>query len=82
MNFDRLMDYAHSLYNQYPVVIAVIALVLLFVACKKPKESFKFALLLLVMAAFFYAIGLFRDTLSTGTQNKDQMIHKTKGLDD
>jgi len=82
MDFTSLIDNAHRLCNQYPIVAAVLLLVLLFMAYKKPKESFKFALLLLFMAAVFYAIGLFRDTLATGTRNKDRMIQQTKGLDE
>ncbi len=78
MNFDTIESYAHSLYNQYPAVIAVVALILLVIIYKNPKKSFKFALLLLCIAAFIYTVGLFRDLVSTGTQNKDQMIHKTE----
>lgn len=82
MNFDSLIDYAFRWYHQYPVVAAALAILLLIVAYKKPKGSFKFALLLLCIAAFLYAIGLFMDTLSLGTKGKDQMIHKTRSLDD
>ncbi len=82
MNFETLAEYVLSFYSHYPLVVAAIALVLLFIAYRKPKESFKFALFLLFMAAVFYAIGLFRDTLSTGALNADKMIHKSKGLDD
>ena len=78
MHFDSIESYAHSLYSQYPAVAAVVALVLLLIICKNPKKSFKLALLLIFIAAFFYAVGLFRDLVSTGIQNKDQMIHKTK----
>ncbi len=78
MNFDSIESYAHSLYNQYPFVIAVVVLILLVIIYKYPKKSLKLALLFLIMAAFLYAVGLFRDLVSTGTQNKDQMIHKTE----
>ena len=82
MNFASLVDYAINVYNQYPLVVLAVAIGLLFMAYKKPKESFKFALMLLFIAAVFYAIGLIRDTLSTGTQNKDQMINKSRSLSD
>ena len=82
MNFASLVDYASNVYNQYPLVVVAVAIVLLFMAYKKPKESFKFALMLLFIAAVFFAIGLIRDTLSTGTQNKDQMINKSRSLSD
>ena len=82
MNFDSLMDYAINFHNQYPLVVVAVAIVLLFMAYKRPKESFKFTLMLLFIAAVFYAIGLIRDTLSTGTQSKDQMINKSRSLSD
>ena len=82
MNFATLVDYALSFYDRYPLLVAAIALVLLFMAYRKPKESLKFAVLLLFLAAVFYVLGLFRDTLSSGTRSADKMIHKSKGLDD
>ena len=82
MNFASLMDYAFNFFNQYPLVVVAVAIVLLFMAYKKPKDSFKFALMLLFIAAVFYTIGLIRGTLSTGTQNKDQMINKSRSLSD
>ena len=78
MNFDTIESYAHSLYNQYPVAIAIVVLILLVIIYKSPKKSFKFALLLLCIVAFFYTVGLFRGLVSTGIQNKGQMIHKSK----
>ncbi|MCW8858820.1 MAG: hypothetical protein OQK50_03610 [Deltaproteobacteria bacterium] len=82
MNFDTLAEYVLSFCTRYPVVVAAIAIVLLFMAYKKPKESFKFAILLLFISAVFYLLGLFSDTLSTGTQNAKEGINKSKVLDD
>jgi uncharacterized membrane protein len=82
MNFASLGNYALNFYNQHPLMVVAAAIVLLCIACKMPKASFKFTILLLFMAAIFYAIGLFRDTLSTGTQNADQMINKTMRSED
>lgn len=82
MNFDSLVSHVINFYHQYPLVVAAITIVLLFVVYKKTKASLKFALLLLVLAAFFYAIGLFSDVFSTGAKNKDQMIQKTRKLID
>ncbi len=82
MNLENLLNNAHSIFNQYPIVLAVIAIVLLLIAYKNPKESFKFALFLLFIAVLFYAISLFGEALSTGSKNKDQMIYKTKKLVD
>jgi lipopolysaccharide export LptBFGC system permease protein LptF len=82
MNFDTLTDYALNFYSSYPFVVVAFALVLLFLAYKKPKESFKFAIFVLFMAAVFYALGTFRDTLSTGTQSANEGIQKSKNLED
>lgn len=82
MSFDILADYSLNFYSDYPLVVVAFAIVLLFLAYKKPRESLKFAIFLLFMAAVFYALGLFRDTLSTGTQSTNEGIHKAKNLDD
>ncbi|WP_020677544.1 hypothetical protein [Geopsychrobacter electrodiphilus] len=82
MDLDKLVNRLFGLYHQYPVVLAVVALILLFIAWKNPKSSFKFVLLLLFLAAFFYAVSLFRETLSVGTQNTHQMINNSKVPDE
>jgi len=82
MNFDIFANYALSFYSQYPFVVGAIAIALLFMVYKKPKESFKLALLLLFMAAVFYALGLFQETLSSGTQSKNEGLQRSKALDD
>lgn len=81
MSFDILADYSLNFYSNYPLVVVAFAIILLFVVSKKPRESFKFAIFLLFMAAVFYALGLFRDTLSTGTQSTNEGIHNSKNLD-
>lgn len=82
MNFDSLVDDLISFYHQYPLVVAAIAIVLLFVVYKKTKASLKIALLLLFIAAFFYTISLFGDVFSIGAKSKDQMIQKSRKLID
>jgi integral membrane sensor domain MASE1 len=79
MNLDKLVNHMLGLYHQYPIILAGVALILLVIVWKNPKSSFKFALLLVFLAAFFYAVSLFRGTLSVGTQNAHQMINKSKG---
>ena len=60
----------------------VVAVVLLIVAYNKPKESFKFAIFLVILACALYAVGLFGKSIETGKENKNQMVEKTKGLGD
>lgn len=82
MDFDNVMNYAVGFYQEYSIVVLVLGVILLIVIYNKPKESFKFAIFLLFMAAVFYTIGLIGDAISTGSENKDQMVNKTKGLVD
>jgi hypothetical protein len=81
MNFDIFADYVLSFYSQYPFMVGAFAIALLFMVYKKPKESFKLALLLLFMAAVFYALGLLQETLSTGTQSTNEGIQRSRALD-
>ena len=77
---DRLLNDAMGIYYQYPIAVAVGAVILLFLIYKNQKASFKFAILLLVLGAFFYAVTLFGDVFSTGVKNRDQMVHKTQRM--
>ncbi len=80
MTFSSFIDFAQSILQQYSVIIGVAAIIFLLFASRKPKESFKFLLVLLTITALLYVVGVFRETVSTGTQNKDQMIYKTERL--
>ncbi|MCF6178136.1 MAG: hypothetical protein L3J63_01935 [Geopsychrobacter sp.] len=82
MNVDNLFNFALNFFHQYPIPVALGALVLCFIVIKSLKASFKLAILLLVLAAFFYAISLFSGVLSTGTKNADQMIQKSRNVID
>jgi len=81
MNFDILTNYALSFYSHHPLVVGLIAIALLFMAYKRPKEFFKLALLLLFMTAVFYALGMLQDTLSAGTQSTNDGIERSKSVD-
>ena len=80
--FDSLVAYAANFYHEYSIVVIVIGVILLIVAYNKPKESFKFAIFLVVVVCILFAVGLFGESIDIGKKNKDQMIHKTKGLGD
>ena len=80
--FDSIVQFAVSFYHEYSIVVIVVGVILLVIAYNKPKESFKFAIFLVIMACVIYAIDLFGDSVDIGTKNKDQMIQKTKGLGD
>lgn len=82
MSFDTIWSYAVDFYHDYSIVVLIVAVVLVIAAWQKPKESFKFALFVVVLACALYAIGLFGESIDIGTSNKDRMINKTKGLVD
>lgn len=80
--FDSIVQFAVSFYHEYSIVVIVVGVILLIIAYNKPKESFKFAIFLVIMACVIYAVDLFGESVDVGKQNKDQMIQKTKGLAD
>ena len=82
MNIDTLLNYIFDFYTEYQILVVVITLILLWIAYKNPQKSFKFVLFLAVLAAFFYAISLFRGTVMTGTQNAHELIQKSKNTGD
>jgi RsiW-degrading membrane proteinase PrsW (M82 family) len=77
MDFDNLVNQVSNFYQQYTIVVVVLAVGLLIMIYRNPKESFKFLVFLLFLGAVIYAIGLFGDTVTTGVGSKQQMIHKT-----
>ena len=80
--FDSLINFAVNFYHEYSIVVIVVGVILLIIAYNKPKESFKFAIFLVIMACVIYAVDLFGESVDVGKKNKDQMIEKTKGLVD
>ena len=80
--FESIIEFAVSFYHEYSIVVIVVGVILLIIAYNKPKESFKFAIFLVIMACVIYAIDLFGESVDIGTQNKDRMVEKTKGLGD
>jgi len=78
MSLDQMINSLASFYQQYTLAVVVVAIGLLIMIYRNPKESFKFLVFLLFMAAVIYAIGLFGETVNTGVGGKEQMIHKTE----
>ncbi|HKI51488.1 MAG TPA: hypothetical protein VJ995_05395 [Geothermobacteraceae bacterium] len=81
MNFDSLSSAFYEFYQSYTIVVVVLAIGLVIWAYRNPKESLKFFLFLLFMAAVLFAISLFSDTVNIGSGSKRQMIHKTEQAD-
>ena len=57
------------------VIIGAIALLLFF---SKPKEMFKLVVFCFFLVVVFYCITLLAGALSTGSDQKDKMIYKSK----
>jgi Mn2+/Fe2+ NRAMP family transporter len=79
---DKITSFAISFYHEYSIIVIIIAVIILIVAYNKPKESFKFAIFLVIMVCVLYAVDLFGGSIDLGKQNKNQMVHKTNNLDD
>jgi len=59
------------------IIIGAIALLLFF---SKPKEMFKLVAFCLFLVVVFYCITLLAGALSTGADQKDKMIYKSKDV--
>lgn len=61
-----------------PIIAAIIGTIVLLLFFSKPKEMFKLVVFCLFLVVVFYCITLLAGTLSTGSEQKDQMIYKSK----
>ena len=61
MDIDSLVQPALSFFRDYWILLAALAVILLFIGSRTLKVGAKFLLLLLVVAAFFLVIGIFSD---------------------
>ena len=61
-----------------PIIAAVIVMIVLVLFYSRPKEMFRLVIFCVFMAVVFYFITLIAETLSTGSKQKDQMIHKSQ----
>ena len=61
-----------------PIIAIIIGAIVLLLFFSKPKEMFKLVVFCLFLVLVFYCITLLAGTLSTGTDQKDKMIYKSK----
>ena len=61
MDIDSLVQPAFSFFRDYWILLAALAVILLFIGSRTLKAGAKFFLLLLVIGAFFLVIGIFSD---------------------
>jgi len=78
MDFERILQQVidYGQHNTSVVLVAVAVLVLLTIF--KPKTMMKFYGACVLALVGLYLITLFSGALSSGTQQKDRMINKTR----
>lgn len=77
MDITHLLNLLLAFTRDYTLLAVIIGLGLAWYAWLRPREFFKFCILLVVLAAALHFLSLFGDTLSSGSGAKDRMIHKT-----
>ena len=78
MDISKLTETIITFFRQNPVVGGVILLVVVIMAYRRPKDTFKLIGFLLFCVVAFYFITLFSKTITGGSEQKDRMIHKTR----
>ena len=61
-----------------PIVAVIVGMVVLVLFYSKPKEMFKMVAFCVFVTVVFYCIILLVGTVSTGSNQKNQMIYKSK----
>jgi hypothetical protein len=63
-----------------PIAAVFIGTVVLLLFYSKPNEMFKLVVFCLFLAAVFYCLTLLAGTLTTGANQKEQMIYKSRDV--
>jgi cell division protein FtsW (lipid II flippase) len=82
MDIERYLNSAQHFFYTNTTLVIIVGVVLLIMTFLRPKDMFKlFAFCLFLMVAV-YCISLFMGTIKSGSEQKDQMIYKTKDVVD
>ncbi len=73
MNLQSLLIFC----TDQPIIAAIIGLILILFALKKPKEFLKTLLFTVFMAVAFYVFSLANKSMMTGVDNSKEMNTKT-----
>ena len=80
MDFNTLFERCQYYFqNNSIVALAIIAALALF-GYLKPKAFFKVLMLALILGGVLYIISLLGESTTTGIQQKDQMMYKSKEI--
>ena len=78
MDWENVIEKGITFFRSHTVVAAIIIVVLCVFGYLKPKEFFKLLLLAAALGVGFYIISLLADSMSSGLQQKDTMMHKSQ----
>ena len=83
MDFELLIDWANSFYQQYPIFCYVLGGALLLMALWKPRKVLRSLLLALILVALLYfsfwlidSINFGKDLTEKGIQRSEQAIEQ------
>jgi len=76
--FEEQLLHALAFLQTNPIIAVIIGAITLLLFLSKPKELFKLVAFCLFLVFVFYCITLLAGTLSTGSDQKDKMIHKSE----
>ncbi len=80
MDIDQVMGRITGLYHSHTPVAIGVLVILLVLAVAKPKAATKLLLFALVMGVIFYMLAYLGQSMFTGVQHKDTMIHKSEDV--
>jgi len=78
--FEEQLLNALAFLQTRPIIAVIIGAIGLLLFYAKPQEMFKLLAFCLFLVVVFYCITLLAGTLSTGSEQKDQMIYKSKDV--
>lgn len=78
MEFGQIITSVTDFFRGYPLLAAAVVVGLLYSLYSSPKETFKFLVVMVLLAVAIYFVMQFSSTTSQGVGGKDELIHKTE----
>jgi len=78
MEFDQIIGFALVFIQTHLLISIASLLVVIYIACRNPKESFKFLLFLAFLAGACYFIMQLGNSTNSGVRAKEELGHKTQ----
>ena len=80
MDFNTLIERCQVFFQNNRIVALAIIAALALLGYLKPKVFFKALMLALLLGVVLYIISLLGESTTTGIQQKDQMMYKSKEI--